>query len=100
MNYEIRHIEVPMKTGVVIEYYAENLCKLIEAKIKKSPVESPLIDLVVLERWGSEKRPDSKHRAVILKVGEKFEHTVNYEPILSRRGKFQLCGVDHYLFQI
>jgi hypothetical protein len=126
MNYEIRKIKIPFETGKIIEFQSENLSKLIEVKpldewwapdleaAKKSGDYTKVrqtLSVVVLERWGSEKFPNCTHKLVILKEGQPFELTLNYEPILSRRGKFQAmkpfnfyapCYIpeDFYVFQV
>ena len=114
----MRTIEIPLETGVVITYKAENLCKLVEVKAGPPFYHQDMsaaidagepydftkcrraIELVVLERWGSEQRPDCDHKIVILQLNEPFQLTVPYEPILSRRGKFTIGVQDYYIFQI
>lgn len=119
MKCQIRKIEVPLETCKVIEYQAQSLCKLIEAipdrnKKYEPDVKAvadkgipfnftscrPSLSLVVLERWGSHKSEEKTHKIVILKEGEEFELTLNYEWILSRRGKFTFDEEDYYLFQL
>ena len=123
MNYKIRKIEIPLETGKIIEFEAKTLCKIIEAIPDYNRVynkdlqecydnhEEPTfvncrvsLDLVVMERWGDicfgYTIPDKTHRVVILKEGEEFSYTPNYEPILSRRGKFHVGTQDYYLFQV
>ncbi len=123
MNYKIRKIEIPLETGKIIEFDAKTLCKIIEAipdynKVYSQDVEEchknhedvnfntcrVSLDLVVLERWGDVCQgyqvPTKVHKVVILKEGEEFTYTPNYEPILSRRGKFRVGTQDYYLFQV
>lgn len=119
MQCQIRKIEVPLETAKVIEYKAQQLCKLIEAIPDRNKKYGPdiadivakgvpfdhtacrtALSLVVMERWGSHKSEEKTHKIVILREGELFDLTLNYEWILSRRGKFTLDGVDYYLFQI
>jgi hypothetical protein len=119
MKCKIRKIEVPLETGKVIEYEAQPLCKLIEGVPDKNkkfgpdvkavtdkgiPFDftscRPALNLVVLERWGSERSKEKTHKIVILREDEEFELTLNYEWILSRRGKFTFNGEDYYLFQL
>lgn len=97
MKYKIKKIRIPFKQNELILFSAQPLCKIIEVLF----VNNSELDVVVLERWGQIPDIDRDYQIVILKENEIFEHTQNYEPVLSRRGKFQgHNGRSYYVFQL
>jgi hypothetical protein len=104
MNYKIRKIKIALETAKIILFEAKTLCKIIEAIPNYDNNDTFYLDLVILERWGNVclgyEVPDKTHKVVILRPDENFEYTPNYEPVLSRRGKFRIGTQDYYLFQV
>lgn len=96
MQYRLREIEIPFVTKELIEFDAQNLCKIVECRT----ISIDKIAVIVLERWGLNQSGPHKHRIVILRPGNSFEYTTNYEPTLSRRGSFDYYGHKYYVFQV
>lgn len=95
MHYQIRSIEIPVKTCEIITFEADLLCKLLECYISDDKL---YID--VMERWGSVRTHTKQHSLLLLKAGDLFELNRPFDAPLSRRGSIIINGEKHYVFQV
>lgn len=95
MKYQIRRIPIEFKTGQIIEFSAQTLCKVLEVDVFQEGAS-----VIVLERWGEKPGPNKPHKIIILTEGAECDITFAYEPVLSRRSKFTYCGVTYYTFSL
>ena len=95
MKYQIRRIPIEFKTGQIIEFSAQTLCKVLEVDVFQEGAS-----VIVLERWGEYKGKEKKHKIIIMKENEECDITFAYEPVLSRRSKFVYRGVTYYTFSL
>lgn len=95
MKYQIRRIPIEFKTGSIIEFLAQPLCKVLEVDVFHNGAS-----VVVLERWGEKPGPNKPHKIIIMTEGQEVDLTFSYEPTLSRRSKFTYDGVTYYTFSL
>lgn len=96
MKYKIKRIPIELKFNQIIEFEAEELCKIIQVDYWHGTEAS----VIVLERWGEKHSRPKTHKIVILREGEEFEMTLPYEPTLSRRESVNINGEEYFVFQI
>ena len=100
MNYLINTVTIPFKPNEVLEFESDTLCKIISADTFLDIYAEPMLNIKVLNRWGTERTPKKKHSIIAIEEGKIIEITKNYEPVLTRRGSFYYHGTKFYLFGI
>lgn len=95
MKYKIKRIPIELKFNEVIEFEAEQLCKVINVDAWDDGAT-----VVVMERWGQVHSRLKKHKIIIMEEDVEIDYEVPYEPTFSRRDFLVYHGKTYYVFGI